>query len=583
MNFNFLKKNLFFLMFPSLDKSLSQNIKKSLYEDAKQTDKVMLIISFFNFLIVSSVCAIRYDMYYFGFLMGGILFILSFLAFYFYRGEIVSKIVFGFVLMTYPSIMITQQMGLIEMHFGFFILVAALTRYKDVIALSSATIFAAFSHLLLTYLQLNEIVFMGNKMLFFNYSCSWEMTFLHIVMFAAEAVILFFAIISSVKQYLNGQKLQEEAQNRLSKLQEENRTNEKVILDTINIANCVNNGDLTKRVNSETTDENINKLKDIINDMMDNLQNKIAEDINQILSVLEKFANYDFTLRVDSKGEIARNLNKLADGITQLLTENKENGLTLENSSKMLYSNVNKTNNSLSTSAVSLEETAASVEEITSIIKSNNEKVNSMYEIAINLNDSAKEGEILSSKTTFAMEEINKQVIAISESISIIDQISFQTSILSLNAAVESATAGEAGKGFAVVAQEVRNLANRSAEAAKEIKNLVQSANIKANEGKNITINMMNGYTHLNENIQMTIELIKEVTQGSKEQETGIIQINDTVNTLDKQIQENAAVSSNTNIIAMQTQKIAEIILSVAENKIFTGKDLVKAKDPNSL
>ena len=96
-------------------------------------------------------------------------------------------------------------------------------------------------------------------------------------------------------------------------------------------------------------------------------------------------------------------------------------------------------------------------------------------------------GKELAYKTASSMEEINTQVHAINEAISVIDQIAFQTNILSLNAAVEAATAGEAGKGFAVVAAEVRNLASRSAEAANEIKTIVLNATTKAKEGKEIT------------------------------------------------------------------------------------------------
>ncbi len=123
------------------------------------------------------------------------------------------------------------------------------------------------------------------------------------------------------------------------------------------------------------------------------------------------------------------------------------------------------------------------------------------------------------------------------ESIDAIDQIAFQTNILSLNAAVEAATAGEAGKGFAVVAGEVRNLATRSAEAAKVIKSLVEAASSTANEGKIIADNMIKGYDSLNASIDNTITLINDVAFSSTEQEKGIVQINDAVNSLDKATQ----------------------------------------------
>ena len=171
------------------------------------------------------------------------------------------------------------------------------------------------------------------------------------------------------------------------------------------------------------------------------------------------------------------------------------------------------------------------------------------------------------------------QVTAINAAISVIDQIAFQTNILSLNAAVEAATAGEAGKGFAVVAQEVRNLASRSAEAAKEIKNIVENAKNKADEGKEIASHMIEGYKELNESIQQTINLISDIEMSSKEQLTGIEQINDAVNSLDQQTQQNAQIASQTYEVAVQTDSIAKLVVSNANDKNFIGKDSVKAKD----
>ncbi|MBI3873762.1 MAG: hypothetical protein HY307_01930 [Arcobacter sp.] len=143
----------------------------------------------------------------------------------------------------------------------------------------------------------------------------------------------------------------------------------------------------------------------------------------------------------------------------------------------------------------------------------------------------------------------------------------------SLNAAVEAATAGEAGKGFAVVAQEVRNLATRSSEAANEIKKLVQNATQKANNGKQIADSMISGYVALNENIEQTINIIKDVEMASKEQLAGINQINDAVASLDQQTQRNAMIASQTHDVAVQTDTIAKLVVSDANKKEFTGKN----------
>ena len=179
------------------------------------------------------------------------------------------------------------------------------------------------------------------------------------------------------------------------------------------------------------------------------------------------------------------------------------------------------------------------------------------------------------------MDEINVQVNLINDAISIIDQIAFQTNILSLNAAVEAATAGEAGKGFAVVAQEVRNLAARSAEAAKEIKTIVENATSKANQGKDIANNMIEGYKELNQNISQTINLISDIEMSSKEQLSGIEQINDAVNSLDQQTQQNAAVASQTHDVAVITDNIAKLVVNSANAKEFKGKNEVKGRNVN--
>jgi methyl-accepting chemotaxis protein len=354
----------------------------------------------------------------------------------------------------------------------------------------------------------------------------------------------------------------------------------KLIDQTIAVLSEFEQGDLCQRLDMNVSNPALMQLKEVLNKMADNLET----NIDNVLHIIEEYSSYHYLNKIDTKHlkehllKLASGVNTLGNAITQMLLENKINGLTLDESSNILLENVDKLNASSNEAASSLEETAAALEQITSNIRHNTENIAQMSNFSNNVTDSAKEGEKLANQTTVAMEEINTQVTAINEAISVIDQIAFQTNILSLNAAVEAATAGEAGKGFAVVAQEVRNLASRSAEAASEIKSLVENATAKANDGKNIAGHMIVGYKKLNENISKTINLISDIENASKEQLSGIEQINDAVTALDRQTQENAMVASQTHDVAVLTDEIAKLVVSDADSKEFRGRQTAKAK-----
>jgi methyl-accepting chemotaxis protein len=244
-------------------------------------------------------------------------------------------------------------------------------------------------------------------------------------------------------------------------------------------------------------------------------------------------------------------------------------GEALNNNTHTLSNASNNLSASSNQQAASLEETAAALEEITATIQANTQATNKMSQLAKNVTTSAKNGQNLANQTAKSMDDINTQVSSINVAIEVIDQIAFQTNILSLNAAVEAATAGEAGRGFAVVAAEVRNLANRSAQAAKEIKNIVELASKKAQDGKEISDNMIQGYSELNENISNTIDTINEVERASKEQERGIVQINDAINTLDQATQKNAQVADEISIMATNIANMSNSLVSAASKASF--------------
>ena len=355
----------------------------------------------------------------------------------------------------------------------------------------------------------------------------------------------------------------------------------KLIDETISVLGEFEQGDLCQRLNTKVSNPALMQLSTVINGMGDVLE----KNIENILDVLEKYSSYNYLSKVSTNGlkeqllALANGVNGLGDSITSMLKENKSNGLTLDESSMILLANVDKLNISSNEAAASLEETAAALEEITSNIRNNTESIAKMSQLSNGVTKAVNEGQAMANQTTTAMDEINTQVNLVNEAIGVIDNIAFQTNILSLNAAVEAATAGEAGKGFAVVAQEVRNLATRSAEAAKEIKAIVERATVKANEGKEIATNMIEGYKNLNSNISSTMNLISDIENASKEQLLGIEQINDAVNQLDQQTQQNAMVASQSHDIAQSTDEIAKLIVQDANQKEFEGKNEVKAKD----
>ncbi len=358
---------------------------------------------------------------------------------------------------------------------------------------------------------------------------------------------------------------------------------EEFVSDVARFINELKSGNMLATIEKDSDTQTLIELKKLLIELQDYLEHTIARDLNTLLSILDKFSNYDYTPRFENAyGKVAVGINTLGDAITKMLIENKSNGLTLGTSSNTLLTNVDLLNANSNQAAAALEETSAALEEMTSSISSNTENVIKMAGFANELTTSAQEGQTLATETTDSMDEINVQVTAISEAIKVIDQIAFQTNILSLNAAVEAATAGEAGKGFAVVAQEVRNLAARSAEAANEIKSLVENATQKANNGKVIADKMIHGYTGLSDNISKTLDLITDVESASKEQATGIVQINDAITSLDKQTQENASIASQTQTVAVQTDDIAKLVVADANEKEFTGKDNVKAKETST-
>jgi methyl-accepting chemotaxis protein len=371
----------------------------------------------------------------------------------------------------------------------------------------------------------------------------------------------------------------------LSSIEENIKKENLLIEEAMEVMETVKGGYFGKKIEGTTSNKALNKFKDNVNEMISTM----IYDFKTLNILIEKYVKNDYREKLHisnfTKGgaldRIVNEINDMQVTITDMLVENKINGLTLHDASSILLDNVDTLNKNLNQAAAALEETAAALEQITSNIASNSHNVDKMTNLADRVTKSASSGQELANQTAMTMDKIDDEVKAINDSIGIIDQIAFQTNILSLNAAVEAATAGEAGKGFAVVAQEVRNLASRSADAANEIKAIVHTATQKADEGKDISEKMKEGYVVLEKDISATIELILDVKEASNEQRHGIEQINVAISDIDRQTQENANISSQTYSVAIETDKIATQSLESADSKEFKGKNEAKAKQLN--
>ena len=352
---------------------------------------------------------------------------------------------------------------------------------------------------------------------------------------------------------------------RILELESKQNEDDKIIDDINDVLLKVEKGlfDLTVKQNS--SNPKLNSIKDNLNKALNSNANLAQRTVTTLIEYGK--ANFEHDVSIEGLsgkfGSVLLGVRSLGNSISELLalldiTSTKLNLEMIE---------LNSASNSLAlssnTQAASLEETAAALEEITGTIIGTAQNSHQMEQLSKNVQNSAAKGQKLASDTMKSMDSINNEVSAIEEAIVVIDQISFQTNILSLNAAVEAATAGEAGKGFAVVAQEVRNLAGRSAEAAREIKEIVHKAKEKATYGKDITTNMIDGYDILNDNIDKQLKIIEDVSLASNEQRMAIEQINDAVAELDKTTQQNAAAAAQINSQIEHIQELSSTLVDV--------------------
>ncbi|HTV78425.1 MAG TPA: methyl-accepting chemotaxis protein [Steroidobacteraceae bacterium] len=267
--------------------------------------------------------------------------------------------------------------------------------------------------------------------------------------------------------------------------------------------------------------------------MQSMLQAVIAGDLTQRLSLEGKTGFF---------GALARAVNQLADNMAEIVATVKLAARDVHRGAEGIsQGNVNLSQRTLEQSA-SLETTAASVERITATVRQNAESAGRASALAIATSDQAENSGAVVTQAVRAMADINDASRRIADIIGVIDEIAFQTNLLALNAAVEAARAGEHGRGFAVVASEVRNLAGRSATAAREIKALIQDSVRKVNDGSELVTRSGETLVQIVASIKTVSGLVAEIAAASREQSQGIEQINQSVLRMDEFTQTNGSL-----------------------------------------
>ena len=300
-------------------------------------------------------------------------------------------------------------------------------------------------------------------------------------------------------------------------------------------------GDISQRVQAEGRGD-LSKLKDDIN-----LSLEALDSLNDISLIASALSEGDLTQTISKDypgtfGAVIGGMNGTVENLRGLVGEIKESTLHINTAAKEIAAGNNDLSHRTEEQAASLQETAASMGELTSTVQLNAKNAQHANQLAVGATDIAGKGVSVVNRVVTTMEGINESSRKIVDIITVIDSIAFQTNILALNAAVEAARAGEQGRGFAVVAGEVRNLAQRAAAAAGEIKNLIGDSVEKVEDGTKLVAQAGKTMEEIVSAIRGVTVIMSEIRAASVEQTSGIEQVNQAIGQMDEVTQQNAAL-----------------------------------------
>ena len=313
----------------------------------------------------------------------------------------------------------------------------------------------------------------------------------------------------------------------------------------------------------------------------------IVDPIHRAVAVAQTVSAGDLTSEIkvmtsDEAGQLLGALKVMNDNLRKIVGEVRSGTETMSTASQEIAAGNLDLSSRTEEQASSLEETASSMEELTSTVKQNSDNARQANSLAVSASDVASRGGAVVARVVTTMEEINESSKKIVDIISVIDGIAFQTNILALNAAVEAARAGEQGRGFAVVATEVRNLAHRSAAAAKEIKLLIGDSVQKVDNGSKLVQEAGVTMSEVVESIRRVGDIISEISAAGTEQTLGIEQINQAIMEMDNVTQQNAALVEQSAAAAESLQdqaaSLEQVVSMFVLGAVDSGKQIRAAK-----
>ncbi len=289
---------------------------------------------------------------------------------------------------------------------------------------------------------------------------------------------------------------------------------------------------------------------------------KVARSLAEAVELAETIAEGDLTREIDTSGtdevgQLMAAMAKMNRNLVTIVATVRTGVNTVAAASGQIATGNMDLSARTEQQASSLEQTAAATEELTSTVKQNAENALQADQLASAASGIAVEGGEVVKQVVTTMQEIRNSSLNIADIITVIDGIAFQTNILALNAAVEAARAGEQGRGFAVVATEVRSLAQRSASAAKEIKQLIDDSVSKVENGSQLVMSAGNTMQQVVESVRRVTDVVTEISAASREQSTGIEQVNQAISHMDQSTQENAALVEEATAAAQSLQEQA--------------------------